>query len=303
MLLDAGLEVRSLARGSSQEIPNTIVFPGDLTDSASLKEFVRGAEMVVHLGGVAHTTLRTDADRFKAREVNVGGTQKLMDAAREGAVNRVIIASSAHVYAGQTGVDLSETAPTAGDSSYAQMKLDVEASVHAAVAMGMDAVVIRPCIVYGPGVQYNLDSLMRAIRRGYYVHPRGCNPLRSFASVDTVAAAILHLLQAGKMGGIYNIADRQPVHLVKWVDNLADEMRVSRPRVMPMGLLRIAANVLTPFGRMGLPAPLTRESLAKLTASFSLDVTALESTGFTWPATTDCVLKEMIMAAADDRDN
>jgi UDP-glucose 4-epimerase len=259
--------------------------------------------MVVHLAGVAHTTLRTDAARVKARQVNVDGTQNLLDAARELAVDRVIIASSAHVYAGQTGVGLSESSPTAGDSAYAQMKQDVEASVRAAVAMGLDAVVIRPCIVYGPGVRYNLDSLMRAIRRGYYVHPGGCNSLRSFASVDTVAAAILHLLRAGKMGAIYNIADRKPVHLVNWVNSLADQMEVKRPRTVPIGLLRIAATLLTPFARIGLPAPLTLESLAKLTDSFSLDLTALESTGFVWPDTKDAVLSEMVAAAAESRKN
>jgi UDP-glucose 4-epimerase len=302
MLRSAGAEVRLLLRSSAPPLLDAVTILGDLTDAASLRELVRGASEVVHLGGVAHTTLRTEAERLVAKEINVGGTCKLLEAAREVGVGRILITSSAHVYAGQAGIGLNEVSPTAGDSFYAQMKLESEAAARDAVSSGMDVVVIRPCIVYGPDVRFNLNSLMRAIRRGYYFHAAGLDPLRSFASVDTVAAAIVHLLASGEKGATYNIADRQSVHLVGWVNGLADRMGVRRPRALPMGLLRTAAAILTPAARVGLPAPLTKELLAKLTASFSLDVTALERTGFAWPQTSDRVLDEMVTAATAHQD-
>jgi len=298
ILRSTGAELRLLTRSARPSASGVISIQGDLTDPASLHDFVRGATEIVHLGAVAHMRLRTAEDRRTARAVNVGGTQNLINAAREAGVGRILIASSAHVYAGQSGIGLRETSPIAGDSLYAQMKIEAEA---AAASSGLDAVIIRPCIVYGPGVRYNLDSLLRAIRRGYYFHAAGCDPLRSFASVDTVAAAIAHLLQAGEKGATYNVADREPVHLVSWTNGLADRMKVRRPRTLPLGLLQLAATILTPATKLGLPAPLTTESLAKLTVPFSLDVTALAQTGFVWPDTTDRVLDEMVAAARERR--
>jgi hypothetical protein len=55
--------------------------------------------------------------------------------------------------------------------------------------------------------------------------------------------------------------------------------------------------VLAPAARLGLRVPLTRESLTKLTTSFSLDVAALADTGFRWPNIMDIVLDEMVAAS------
>jgi UDP-glucose 4-epimerase len=209
----------------------------------------------------------------------------------------VIVASSAHVYAGQSGVGLKESSLTLGDSVYAEMKLAVEAAAADARSNGLDVLVIRPCITYGPGVRFNLASLMKAIRGGYYFHAGGADPVRSFLSVDTAAAAIVHLLATKDSARTYNIADREPVHLVEWVNALADRMRVRRPRTMPMGILRAVAGLLSPARSMGFLLPLSPESLNKLTTSFSLDVSALARSGFLWPSTCDKILDEMVQAA------
>jgi nucleoside-diphosphate-sugar epimerase len=138
---------------------------------------------------------------------------------------------------------------------------------------------------------------MRAVRRGYYVHPKGADALRSFLSVDTAASAIVHLMAHGKAGETYNLADRNPVYLSRWVNDLADCMGVRHPRAVPIALLRAAAFLLTPAAKMGLPVPLTQTSLRKLTAPFSLDTSALASTGFAWPESNADVMNAMVVAA------
>jgi UDP-glucose 4-epimerase len=270
---------------------------GDLGDPASLGNLVLGATKVVHLAGIAHTSLLTEQCRLRAHAINVDGTQRLLEVAGEAGVERVIVASSAHVYAGQSGVGLTESSLTRGDSVYAEMKLAVEAAAADARSKGLDVVVIRPCITYGPGVRFNLASLMSAIRRGYYFHISGVDPVRSFLSADTAAAAIIHLLATHGVDCTYNIADRDPVHLVEWVNELADRMQVRRPRTLPMGVLRAVVGFLSPVRMMGFPVPLSPESLNKLTTSFSLDVCALARTGFLWPSTSDKILNEMLEAS------
>ncbi len=160
--------------------------------------------------------------------------------------------------------------------------------------------IVRPCLVYGPGVRFNLASLLRAVRRGRYIHVGSTSPVRSLASVDTVAAAIVHLLNRGSAGGTYDLADRTPVHLHEWVNGLADRMGVAHPRTLPLSILRPLAATLTPVARLGLSVPLTLDTLRKLTTSFSLNVDALARTGFVWPDTMDRVLDQMVQAAAEE---
>lgn len=297
-LRERGMTARVLTRKPFADTADAQYVRGDLNDPKALAELVDGATHVVHLAGVAHTTLPTEEDRRRARDTNVGGTERLLDAAVQAGVHRTVVASSAHVYAGQTGVGLKESSPTEGDSVYGEMKLAVEAAAARARASGLQTVVIRPCITYGPGVRFNLASLMRAVRKGYYFHTGDVDPLRSFLSVDAAAAAILHLLSADAPEGTYNVADREPVRLSEWVNGLAERMGVRRPKRLPMPLLRAGAAAGSLAKSLKLPSPLTQEALRKLTASFSLDVGALAATGFVWPSTTGDVLDEMVRAAA-----
>jgi UDP-glucose 4-epimerase len=296
-LREDGSSLKVLTRTPQPEVPGTQYIFGDLGDAASLRNLVKGATMVVHLAGIAHTSLPTEQSRLRAREINVSGTQRLLEAAGDAGMGRVIVTSSAHVYAGQSGIGLDESSPTLGDSVYAEMKLAAEDAASEARSNGLDVVVIRPCIVYGPGVRFNLASLMKAIRRGYYFHPGSVNPVRSFLSVDAATAAIVHLLSFKDASHTYNIADREPVHLIEWLDGLADRMRVRRPRTLPMGVLRATALLLSPVAALGFPAPLSTESLNKLTTSFSLNVNALARTGFLWPSTTNEILNQMVQAS------
>ena len=296
-LREGGSSLRVLTRRAQPEVSGTQYVVGDLGDAASLLKLVEGATGVVHLGGIAHTSLPTRESRIRARAINVDGTQRLLEAAGDAGAGRVIVTSSAHVYAGQSGIGLDESSPTSGDSVYAEMKLAVETAAADARSNGLDVVVIRPCITYGPGVRFNLASLMKAIRKGYYFHVGSVDPVRSFLSVDTAAAAIVHLFSTKNEFHTYNIADREPVHLVEWVNGLAGRMRVRRPRTLPMGVLRVGAALLSPVGAMGFPVPLSPESLNKLTTSFSLDVSALARTGFLWPSTTDEILDQMVQAS------
>jgi nucleoside-diphosphate-sugar epimerase len=294
-LQQAGCSLRLLTRQPHAEQAGITWIQGDLFSPQSLRDLVRGANAVVHLAGVAHTTLNSAAEREHAYATNVGGTRSLAQACLSAGTPRFVLMSSAHVYAGQMGTDLDENSPTAGDSPYALMKLEAEAAVlEMAANSGCHAAILRPCLVYGPGVRFNLESLLRAVRRGYYVHAGSIRVVRSMASVDTVVTAVLHMLSDVSCEGIYNVADREAVLLRDWVNHLADMMRVRRPKTLPLGLLRMMAAMGSAAKSISLPALLTRDSLEKLTVSFSLDVSKLAATGFAWPENNDAVLQRMI---------
>jgi dihydroflavonol-4-reductase len=303
VLLDEGYQLRVLSR-RLQECPQGITqIHGDIRSPEAVCQLVRECSAVIHLAGIAHTSLRSQAEMDEAFEINVVGTRTVLAAAQNAGVERVLLASSASVYAGQKGTELDEQSPTAGDSFYARAKLMVEqAGLEAAHANRLAVVIVRPCITYGPGVRFNLESLMRAIQGHYYFHIRSGNPRRSFLSVGNAALAIKHLLQVGVSGRIYNLADEFPLSLAEFTDSLADLLNVHRPRNVPMCLIRAAISGTAPLRWMGLRLPINHESLQKLTVSFTLDVRALAASGFRWLDDEQVTRKRMVDAYLRSRE-
>jgi nucleoside-diphosphate-sugar epimerase len=297
VLLEAGYQLRVLTHRFQDYSPDVAQVRGDIRSPQAVADLVRDCHAVIHLAGVAHTALRSQTEMDEAESVNVDGARNILSAAMDAGVGSVLLTSSAHVYAGQQGTDLDENSRTAADSFYARTKLMVErAGLEAAGANRLSVVIVRPCLTYGPGVRFNLESLMGAIHAHYYFHVRGTNPMRSFLSVGNAAAAITHLLHAGGNGAIYNLADQTPLSLVEFVNSLAELMQVAKPISVPMFAIRAAIAGAAPLQWIGLRAPVNPESLRKLTVSFTLDVKALAASGFRWPDDGQVARKRMVDA-------
>jgi UDP-glucose 4-epimerase len=283
VLLEKGHQLRVLSRRVQRYPQDILQIQGDIRSAEAVHQLVHGCKAVIHLAGIAHTSLNSQSEIDEAERINVEGALNVLTRAQDAGVERVLLVSSAHVYAGQEGKGLHERSPTSSDSFYARTKLMVEeAGLCVSSANRLDVVILRPCLTYGPGVRFNLESLMRAIYGHYYFGVRGADPERSFLSVGNAAAAIAHLLQNGKKGEIYNVADQFPTLLTEFVNSLADHMHVSRPGNLPIFAIQAAIAGAVPLRWMGLRLPINRGSLRKLTASFSLDVTALTASGFRW---------------------
>ncbi len=297
LLLEQGHSVRALVRDGREALPSgAFAVAGEVTDVAALEQALHGAEIVIHLAGVAHTTLTSDDERNRAREVNVGGARNVLEAAARVGVRRVVIASSAHVYAGQRGLGVREDAPQAAENLYAETKIEVEKLACEFAQRSIEVVIGRPSLTYGPNVRFNLFKLMQAIDRGIYFHVGARKVERSFASVYSAAAAFVHLAGKGVPGEAYNIADREPMLLEDFTNDLAERMKRRRPRRIPYPMLWAGAAGFTLAGKLGVRGPLTLESLRKLTESFSLNTDKLASTGFVWPDDGERARDDMVKA-------
>lgn len=296
LLLERGYQVRALVRPESQRNlpPGIEGISGDITDPTAVNQLVRDCDLVVHLAGQAHTDLRTSIHRDRAIAVNVGGTRTLLQSCERSGVRRLVFASSAHVYEGQRGLGIREDAPQGAENLYAQTKIDIERLARAFSQKGLDVVVGRPCLTYGPGVRFNLLRLMQAIERGRYFHVGHLKIQRSFCSTYSAAAAFVFLAEKGTKGEAYNIADRHPSLLEDFCNNLADRMRRPRPRRIPYAALCPAAAGFSALAAIGAKVPITLASLRKLTESFSLNVDKLASAGFTWPDPGNRAFNEMV---------
>lgn len=294
-LLAQDSAVRVLCRRiASFSCPNTEYVIGDLTSPQATDGFVRGCTAVIHMAGIAHTGLRTEAERRRSYEVNVEGTRTVLGAALRHGVQRFVFVSTAHVYAVHAGRDLEEASLIAPSSFYSQTKIEAEQLVRDAGKEGMQIVIARPCLIYGPGARFNLNRMMRAIDAGYYFHLSGVNPVRSFLSLENAARALLHLVNSRSAEGAYNLADRNPFSLVDFTNELSDRMKRRRPRTVSSAVLRAMGTIGSTVQTVGIHLPISREVVSKLTSDFTLSTCRLAQTGFEWGTDGGALRQQMV---------
>lgn len=166
-LLARGDSVSALVRPSSVgHIHGPVrVVEGDLQDARALAQLVEGAEAVVHVAAVYRTAGHPDA---YYREVNVGGTAKLLEAAAAAGVRRFVHTSTVGVHGDVEHPPAREDSPFAPGDIYQATKAEAEQlALEFHRQRGVPVTVVRPGAIYGPG-ETRLLKLFRAIARGRY---------------------------------------------------------------------------------------------------------------------------------------
>jgi uncharacterized protein YbjT (DUF2867 family) len=150
LALAGGYDVRALTRGWKPPEHETVWVDGALDRPDSLAKLCAGADAVIHIAGMIN------GSREAFREVNVGGTANMIDAARRSGVRRFVHISS-----------LAAREPQLSAYGWSKMKSERLVS-----ASGLDWTIIRPPAVYGPGDRETLE-LFRMARRGFVALPPG----------------------------------------------------------------------------------------------------------------------------------
>jgi nucleoside-diphosphate-sugar epimerase len=268
-LRDAGWRVRGTVRSATQPLPPGVeraVVP-DVCDERAVAAAVAGTAHVVHLAGRAH--VRTGADSGELHRVNVDGTAGLLERAIGAGVASFILLSS--IAAASRGVEVvSETSQGLPDGAYGESKLAAERLVRTrATAAGIPAPVLRPPMVYGPGMKGNPLLLFRLVRRGVPLPFAGVRNRRSALFSGNLVAAIAAVLERPvTMDAVFHVADSEAVSTPRLIALIGEALgRAPRLLDVPPSLLRIgaAAAGLATGDRFG-PA-----TLAKLTGTLVVD--------------------------------
>ena len=166
----SGLQAVGSVRRAAGLTGTTVIEVGDLAAQTDWTMTLAGADAVVHLAARVHVMHDTATDPLTAfRAVNVAGTLNLARQAATAGVKRFVFISSVKVNGEGTlpGRAFAETdAPNPLDA-YGRSKYEAEQGLRQISAYtGMEVVIIRPPLVYGPGVKANFAALMRALPRG-----------------------------------------------------------------------------------------------------------------------------------------
>lgn len=162
----------------------------DLRSESMLQE-LSGIDVVVHLAARVHVMAETAADPLvEFRRDNVQGTLRLAERAVEMGVRRFIYISSIKVNGEctESGGYFDSESPAAPVDAYGLSKWEAEQGLwQIARSSAMELVIIRPPLVYGPGVKANFRSLISWVDKGWPMPLAGIVNSRSVVSVDNLA--------------------------------------------------------------------------------------------------------------------
>jgi nucleoside-diphosphate-sugar epimerase len=221
-----------------------VALHGDLAEPIDWAPLLAGIDAVVHLAGIAHAGPGIAEERYD--RVNHLATAALAKAARAAGVARMVFVSSVRAQTGPAAdhvvTESDEPRPT---DPYGRAKLAAERAVQRS---GVAFTILRPVLVYGPGVKGNLRALMRLAALPVPLPFGALTARRSLLSLDNLAGAIAFVLRhEGCAGETYVVADPAPVTIAEIVAALRHGMS-KKPGLIavPPALLRLA---LTALGR------------------------------------------------------
>ncbi len=226
-LLDRGHAVIGTTWGTSADLSRVELHEVDLLDAAGLGEIVRQAapEAIIHLAGLSHVgeSWQRPADYF---QVNVLGTENVLDAAARLVGCRVLLASSAEVY-GLVPEDrqpIAETEPVGPRTPYALTKAAAER-----LTVRAGGIVARCFNLVGPGQsdRFALPAFagqLAAIQKGEQeeavIRVGNLSARRDFVHVADGVAALALLAEQGAPGEIYNVASGRAFSIAEALDRL-----------------------------------------------------------------------------------
>lgn len=175
-----------------------------------LHESPGGCDAVVHLANIAHTR----ASKNALWRVNVEGTRRVAEQAATANVRRLVYISSIKASGEQTlGRAFDATETPAPQDEYGRTKLAAErALAEVSTTTGLQTVVLRPPLVYGPGVKANFRALLRAIDAGCPLPFARIENRRSLVYVGNLVDAIASCIECPQAAGrTYAVSDGTPV--------------------------------------------------------------------------------------------
>ena len=250
LLLARGHHVRAAVRRPDAQVPGAeLVAVGDIGPDTDWSAALDGVDAVAHLAARVHVMRDTAADPLaEFRRTNTEGTRRLAEAAAERGVRRFVYLSSIKAVVDESRPEpVTDATPAAPHSPYGVSKREAEQALENLSARGvLDPVILRPPLVYGPGVAGNLRALLTICQKRIPLPLAWVDNRRSLIFVgnlaDAVATCLTHPNAAGET---FLVSDGTPLSTSDLVRHLSAGLGV-RPRLLPAppALLALAASLV-----------------------------------------------------------
>lgn len=252
-LLSGGHQVSALSRSERTNqllaARGAIAIRGELSDQASLDNAAQGMQAVFHC---AANTSAWSKDKAVQLETNVGGTQRLLEAAKRAGVECFVHTSSVSAYSHLCHETLTETLPQRGGESWVNYERSKFLGEQVVRESGLPYLIFNPSHVLGPGDTNNWARLIKMVDQDALPGvPPGSG---AFADVREIAKAQVVAWQMGLRNESFLLGGQQAsfLQLVQMIAVLCD--RKPATRVMPEYVLKIIGQLSQGFsyvsGRM-----------------------------------------------------
>jgi dihydroflavonol-4-reductase len=233
---------------------------GDLSDDAAIARGTAGCDAVFHIGAMYKVGI-PNSEHPQMYDANVLGTQRVIDAAVEAGVARIVYVSTGNVY-GNTRrkvVDESYERPQPPEflSYYDETKWMAHKVAVDRIAKGAPVVIAMPGGVYGPDDPSELGNLIDQTRTGKLKLRMFPDSGFNFVYIEDLADGILAVHDRGKLGESYNLAGQQGT-LGDLMDKTAALVGRKPPRItLPPAAMKLAIPIGPLVGKaMGFPGNL-----------------------------------------------
>jgi len=228
---------------------------GDLLPPTKWETALLGIDVVVHCAARVHVMHDDASDPLDAyRIVNVDGTLNLARQAAQAGVRRFVFISSIKVNGEATQPGRPFTAddiPMPVDP-YGVSKLEAEQGLQIIAAQtGMEVVIVRPPLVYGPGVKANFESMMRWLARGLPLPLAAVTEnRRSLVALDNLVDLVVTCLKyPAAANQTFLVSDGEDISTADLLKRMGDAMgQPARLLYMPPALLKLGATLLNKPG-------------------------------------------------------
>jgi nucleoside-diphosphate-sugar epimerase len=210
---------------------------GNIGPATDWRAALAGCHSVVHLAARVHVMADDDSDPLRAyRTVNVDGTVHLARQAVAAGVRRFVFVSSVKVNG-----EASTSRPFRADDvpapvdPYGQSKCEAEVALRALAAeTGIEVVIVRPPLVYGPGVKANFLNLIRLVRRGLPLPLGSIANRRSMVALDNlVDLLIVCTVHPQAPGHTFMVSDGHDLSIADLIRMIASALGTP-PRLVPV---------------------------------------------------------------------
>lgn len=270
--LAEGWRVRgTLLAGQSQaSLVNGVepVFIDSIGPATIWKKAVEDTDVVIHLAARVHVMHDPSNDiLFEFRKVNAAGSRQLAQAAVAAGVKRLVFVSSIKVNGEESDRPYHADSPYNPQDAYSISKMEAELTLRRIEGVtDLEVVIVRPPLVYGPGVKANFLRMMLAVQRGMPLPLASISNRRSLIYVgnlaDALAACATHPEAAGQS---FPVSDGEDVSTPELLQLCAVALEAPFRLVpCPVTLLRLAGKVT---GRMA--------AVERLTGSLTIDTSAI----------------------------
>jgi dihydroflavonol-4-reductase len=249
--------VRSPAKAAKLRELGCELVEGDLSDDDAIRRGTAGCDAVFHIGAMYKVGI-PESEHAAMYDANVRGTERVIDAATDAGVARIVYVSTGNVYGNtrQRVVDEGYQRPQPPEflSYYDETKYQAHEVALDRIAKGAPVVIAMPGGVYGPDDPSELGNLIDQTRTGKLKLRMFADSGFNFVHVDDLADGILAVHDRGRIGESYNLAGEQGT-LGTLIDRTAALSGRKPPRVpLPPALMKLAIPIGPLVGKaMGFP--------------------------------------------------